>query len=81
MTLDPELETITFWETTKNENYELKGRITSNKEERKKLKFLLSGKDLDAEKGNSEFFGYCKMIKYYFILFLILIISILNYEK
>lgn len=59
MTIDSELETITFWETLKNEKFELKGRITSNKEELKKLKYLLSGKELDTEKWNSEFFGYC----------------------
>jgi hypothetical protein len=58
MTIDSGLETITFWETTKNEKYELKGRITSDEEELKKLRYLLTGKKSTEEKSNLEFFGF-----------------------
>lgn len=50
MTIDREFETITFWETMKNEKYELKGRIKS--EDRLKLKDFLYNLDKENIKEN-----------------------------
>lgn len=49
MTIDKELEVVTFWETLTNQKFELKGRINDNKEA---FRNFLIGKTEITNKGN-----------------------------